>query len=705
LFVLGCAKQPYPHEPVVQQFEIEGVDSSEASAVQKGLATQETERLLFIWDGISDDYETYDETVLATDLERIQRYFQARGYYQARVTKARVLRTDEHHVRIEVHVDKGQPVVTRRISLAGVERIDIGAAAATLTAIQLREGEPFDEDLFEKSKSEIANTLANAGYAYSKVEGSAEVDVAARTAAVSFRVEPGPKARIGPVRFVGLQDIPEKPVREAFQLKRGDEYSRELLEEARRAVFDLGVFTRVVVEQDLEQPQSGEVPVVVRVTESTLRNLTLGVGGRIDVERTTGYLKASWEHRNFLGGLRRFTVSARPGLTAYPTRIDLPERPTRALFENDLNVELRQPSFIEGRTTGWTRARYSVYPLLYPLAEGVDPDDETIIGYHDVGSSVGLDRAFFDLHLPVSLSYHWNANIPRTYQVVPERLEAVAALDNVYVSHPELSVALDLRDDPVVPTQGIYLSGMLQVANPLLWGTVTDLRFQSGLSAFYPLSEGRDVVLATRVKVGFVFPQNYGDTFDRSSELSRRLYDEPENSEVIADQQKILFRTFYSGGPNSNRGYAYRQVGPQGPIGFLLPETAAGLGCQSQPPTPLPAECMRALGGFSLWEASMELRFPLAGELGGVLFVDASDVSPDVASIGFDAPHLSVGPGLRYRTPIGPVRLDVGYRVPGLQVRGAAADNAPFYFPDIAQLPEFRSKIPLAYHIAIGEAF
>src|SRR5688572_31189747 len=88
--------------------------------------------------------------------------------------------------------------------------------------------------------------------------------------------------------------------------------------------------------------------------------------------------------------------------------------------------------------------------------------------------------------------------------------------------------------------------------------------------------------------------------------------------------------------------------------------------------------CNLPLGGFTLYEASVELRFPLFGPLKGALFVDAADVSPYKVDFRFDHPHLSAGFGFRYGTPVGPVRLDIGYRLPGLQ----APDSPDEYVPD-----------------------
>jgi outer membrane protein insertion porin family/translocation and assembly module TamA len=195
------------------------------------------------------------------------------------------------------------------------------------------------------------------------------------------------------------------------------------------------------------------------------------------------------------------------------------------------------------------------------------------------------------------------------------------------------------------------------------------------------------VTLATRFTAGFLFPFNYGSTVKEGA-----AYD-PTDPVALRDQQLMLLRAFFSGGPTSNRGYPYRGVGPQGILGFLLPNTGAACTDVSNP------DCLRALGGFTLWEASVELRIPFLGALGTALFLDASDVSRDTASIRLNYPHLSAGVGLRYGTPIGPIRFDLGYRIPYAQKLGAET------LPETEGIQPTLFGAPMAISFALGDAY
>lgn len=684
----GCVKKDYPERaPVISNIELEGTDHVSPQALLDGLATAESPRFLGIWDGVIFDYEVFDEALLERDLARIERYYRARGYYEARVTAARVVHVDAHHVRVQIRVSEGQPVLLAgAVQTPGIERLPPDVSFAAIRVNRLAPGDAFDEAVYEKTKRDIVNALADRGYAYAKVKGSATVDIANHTASVVIEVEPGPHARYGPVRIVGLEKVPEGPVRDNLELVEGSEYSRSEVEDARTALVNLGVFSTVDIKQDFSSPASGVVPITVVVKEAPLRTLRLGGGVRFDVLEWSSHLTIGWEHRNFLSGMRKFSIETRPGVVFYPTRIDNFESPNRLLPRNFVRAELRQPAFLEGRTTGFVASEFNVYPVLYP---GHDPDpNENLLGYEEVKAQGGAERAFFSHHLYLTPSYNFQVNAPFAYIGQNE-------LQTAYVSYPQLTAIFDFRDDPIEPHKGVLISNTVQVAGYIFGGDASDVKEQPEIRTYVPISSS--VVFATRATVGFLFPENYGGYID----LAPLVFGQPNpatvdpalRAAVLRDEQLLLLRAFFSGGPTSNRGYPLRGVGPQGILGFLLPNAGAACTDINNP------RCLRALGGLTLWEASAEVRFPLFGPLRGVLFVDASDVARRTGNIRFDYPHLSPGLGLRYVTPVGPIRLDVGYRLPYTQEVGSEG---------LSLLEGTQSTIfgaPIAIHFALGEAF
>ena len=716
----GCKQIPAGSE-VVDHFVLDGVPPKNEAEIAEGLSTRASPLFLGFWEGVYE-YETFDEAALQKDLERVERQMRRRGYYEAKVRAARVVRTDEQKVRVEIQVEPGEQVRIGQLETTGLAALPFDAAERAARAMSLERGNPFDEDDYERAQLDVANALADVGYAFVRVNGKARIDLTEHRASVALDVTPGPRSTFGDIAIEGLVEVPEGPVRAALLLEKGDFYSRSELEYARTALFQLGVFSKVDVTQHTENPESGVVPITIRVEESPLRNITAGVGAKLDVQRLAVYGRLGWTHRNFLGGLRKLSLSTRPGITLFPTRVDyLEQLPTAVLPENALTARLEQPALFEGRTLGFVETNYNVYPLLYPLPAGVKPENERIIGYNELTAAVGLTRNFWGRVVPVTLSMNWRSNFPFTYQgalntvCAPRAGEADPRLtagnencgmDPVIVTYPELLTGLDLRDDPISPTRGIYLSNNFQIGLPVLGGVVEDVRLKPEVRAFYPLDNARRLVLAARVTVGMVFPSDYGDA------LIDGVGRNPRDPDVIRDQQKLLFRAFYSGGPDSNRGYPYQRIGPQGPIGFLLPD---GEDCTARD---APATCIRPLGGFSMWEASLELRWKFAPPWGLVFFADASDVRAGTATFDTNRPHLSIGPGLRYASPVGPIRLDLGWRVPGLQNLArldASNPNAPANAPSPALTrPDISEVLPystepwwqaFALHILIGEAF
>lgn len=741
LGALACKPLPAGRY-VVRDVRLNAPESPDHSELLPRLATRKTPRFLGVLPETVFEYEVFDENVLARDLQRVERWYRSRGYYEAHVTAARVehvtgpnpLRPGAPYVRVEIRVDPGSPVLTRKITLAGVEGLPLRDATRAWTAVVTRPQTPFDEEEYEASKKAILRALADEGYAFAKVKGQAAIDVATHVADVQFSIDPGPRAEFGEIEILGLKEIPKEPVLDSIYIRPGDPYSLSEIEDAHAALVNLGVFATVDVHEDKTRPEQRRVPITFRVQESSLRALRAGIGGRIDPLTVSNHVRLGWQDRNFLGGMRDVLVEVRPTLWYFPLKSDSffqwvgnqePLEVCCLLPGNYALLQLRRPSFIEARTSLSMSGEFNIYPLLFTDMTAESP----VIKYNEIKASVGLERAFFYHHLFVNPSLNFQRNDPAAYGTrfgqtsantnapAIELTHPSEYLDTVQVHYPELITALDFRDDAIDPRQGFFLSNSLQVAG--FGGSVSDVRVLPDARAYVPLTRSKDVVLAFRGSVGFLFPRDYSQEIPNSPRLrcpqpppegawpGRFLADPffqcPETDDdyfamrtpIVNDQHKMLFRAFYSGGQNSNRGYGPREVGPHGPLGIL--QQGGAENCIENPDQPL---CIRPLGGLSLWESSLELRFPLLGEWRGVTFVDASNVALQQFRLDFQAPHFSIGFGLRYLTPVGPFRLDVGYPLPGAQ---RLAGAPPPGLRDEADNSD--DWLPVAVHISLGEAF
>jgi outer membrane translocation and assembly module TamA len=718
---LACSRIPAGRS-AIDSVKIENAKAVSASDLESKLATQASPKFLYLLQGVAYDYAVYDEAVLQRDMARLERAYRSRGFFDAHARVADVRQVQSSHVVVDIVVDEGPPTVNRNVTVGGVEALPADVSRATIVTARaaLARGARFDEEKFNATKEAVKKTLTDRGYAYATVDSDTEVDVGEHVADYGFKVAAGPRSTFGPIAIVGLdpdesglrkQEIPEGPLRRAIDIREGAPYSTAEIDSATQALLNLAVFSAVEIVPTLSdpRPQNAAVPLTVKVQPIRLRQITLGGGLELDEIKTDVHLVAGWEDHNFFGGLRDFAVTFKPGVVLYPIRIDNFNGPVEPLPEERLRVTLRQPGFVEPRTTGFVRPEFNIFPLLVQ----VNPlPNIPVVGYREARVPIGVDRTFWN-KLYVALDYTFQVENPFSYVGALD-----PALESLVLSYPELVAHLDLRDDSVRPHKGIYLGNTLQVAGGIFGGSATDLRIQPEVRTYLPLARG--VTFATRASVGFLWASNYGNNWDSELEKSdvtaEAALGDPRRADLAHDMQIMYFRGFFSGGPTTNRGFPLLGVSPHGVIPFLNPATASQqeqFSCDPAALRALPADqrtvatgrCFLPAGGFTLWEFQNEVRTEISGPLSGTVFCDMSDVSPHEGDIRLSHLHLSCGVGIAYDTPVGPIRADIGYRVPPLQVLGykteadaAAADPVNGTQPTLLGLP-------VALAVGIGEAF
>ncbi len=702
----GC-KTTTPQLPVVRKLDLEGVKEVKQGELRSKILTGETCWLtgwLPVWFPFADR-KYYEPNTWRADLRRIERFYEAQGFYDAKVVSEEVRPTPGNNVELKAVIREGPSTHVQTLEVKGLDPLPVDQREELVKSVPVKIGDVFKESAWEQLKEEAAKHLRERGYAEATASGEAKVDLEARTADLTLDVKPGQRYRFGKLTVTEPPDaeIPPEAIAEQARaaVKEGEWYSDGALERAQSRVARMGVFGAVKVTPGTPDRDRGVVPVVVDVQEAPFHTLRAGAGIGIDPIRQEARALGQYSDRNFFGGLRKFDATLKAGyaLILFGTA---PQSPFSSGLFYTATANFTQPRFL---------ARDLRLNALLESSSNIEQAYRYLGGRARVGVTWHPVRGF-----SIRPSYNFEAyRLWGTSSLVAASGHTTAPqltygcdtpICNVFLSYLEEVIEYDRRDNPLEPHRGFYLSLSLQQGGGPLGGSFTYLRVLPDARYYQPI--GDRFTLAVRARAGTLIP--------------------------LKGQDSPIVSRFFSGGANSMRGFGTNRLSPMQAVPNTADVVPPGGGLAA-PIGSVPgytygsiAGTTVPIGGNGMFEASIELRWEIVHNLFLAVFSDAGMVTRDSFGGWPRAPNgppskspyfsnmlYALGFGLRYQTPVGPIRVDFAHRLnvgPPLEV--VQPNGASVYYPtqgtcfgiaDRGQHIAGAPDGPCAFHISIGEAF
>lgn len=539
---------------------------------------------------------------LQRDIAVLTAYYHANGFLEATVTLQEIREIEGGaFVDIDIAVVENEAVRVERVTFTNPGVVDEKKLRKDLL---LQPGDPFNPSMLASDIYTIKRLHFDEGRLAVAVHDS--VEVSDKRVSIHYTIVPGPVIRIRSIEVTGNSDTRLGIIRKEVTLKEGSIFRLKDAVETQRNLFDTGLFTEAEVIPEVLDVEKSEVELTIRVRERKTAYVEVGFGvGNIVGSRIVG----EWGERNLFGTGR---------LLRYKTEYSF------NLF-GESNVDFLKYWRHEGeygqRRVFGTKVLFSINAFIEKDATVEDIEIRTL------GAGVGGRREF-------------GPYVDVYAQLRPERINRRTVATGEQTSTSIIlgsGISHDKRDFILDPRTGSYRDLQAQFAGGPLSGDNDFYTLSSSIQRY--LRRGNATVLAVRLRVGFA------DAFGSS-----------------ADEGVPVENRYFTGGGNSVRGFRENTLGPR--------ELVADAGTGELRET--------VVGGDLLILTNVELRFPLPVlsryRFSGALFADGGNVWDSPRSVRWSDFRLfatadeirqedyrySVGLGLRYNTPVGPIRLDWG---------------------------------------------
>ncbi len=665
----------------------------------------------------------FEPVTLQKDVVRLRHFYQQNGFPEPDVDyPASQLDTTQNRIQVIFTIREGSSLDIRETEFLNAEGTapvrselsgDVQKAWTTFLDDEIQIDGRYTDFARTQLADQIQSWFRNRGFAFAQVRSTASVDTSQYAVDLRFRVDPGPRAVVSEIQIDGNESVEAPTILRELPFSIGDRYSARNVTEGQQKLFDLSLF-RVAIADVPDQPRDSSVEVRYRVREANLRAFS----GEVGYDTRSGItLDGGWQHRNFYGNARTFSVNvtAETGLPENPPSF-LPGFLSRSSSQEisrqfRASTTLRQPYLFSNRLSG------SVSPFVQErLNPALSPNPSRPLSLNE--RQFGINSTLVFEILPYrTLSLQHSVSRTRQYLTTATgdtiRSEAPLSEEEDLFNKSVFTIngTFGQADDFVNPTKGFILRPSVSLGGFLFESGIEFVRLNTEMSGYLPVSDY--VELAGRLSLGSMWPFGESRTSLTPSPSStgqtqrlNRIY-----------QNRFSDYLFYAGGGSDVRGWASRLAG-----GKVLRESPVLRG----------GYVYRPIGARTKIGMSLEARFPLPG-LGSSwrtgAFVDGAYLTPgplnlipsasvpavvtnaEGAPIHTDPSQLlvGIGGGLRYETPFGFLRIDLAHKLTpdNLDLRTAQEVGTAVTADDPPPVSEIDSRFLRRFriHFGIGRSF
>jgi outer membrane protein insertion porin family len=561
------------------------------------------------------------QELVTRSARNLQALYRDRGYEDAKVTPQIVVRSS--NVEVVFSIQEGAQTLVQGAQVVGNKNVSIEQLAGA-AGLELHSGAPFSPRKLAEDRNRITASYLNRGYLNVEVRVAVQRDVQnPKRVEVVYNVEEHQMVRVGEVIYLGQARTRGSLIEKATKISGETPIKKADLLEAESRLYDLNVFDWSSVGPRKPIADQTEESILVKDHEAKRNEVIYGFGFEVshrggNVPSGTvavpggpvvglGNNQIAPSQSTFASprGSVEFTRHNMRGLAeTWSASLVLSRLDQRAL------TTYTQPHFIGSQwssLSSFSLERTSENPLFaaslgdlsFQVEHRLDPKNNTRLQFrYDFNKTVLSHLLVPELVLPQDLSVH--------------------------LSTFSGTLLRDTRDKPLDAHRGSFSTLNLGIT-PTALGSSANFAKLTGQYAYY--KQLHSVVFANSIRLGLA--KSFAGSFVPTSQL------------------------YFSGGGSSLRGFPIDEAGPQRIVPFcnvLSQQT----GC---------VNITVPVGGRQLFILNSEARFPLPinKALGGVIFYDGGNVYSAINLQNFVNNYSNtLGIGLRYSTPIGPIRIDVG---------------------------------------------